>query len=328
MNTNRYQNPVRQAESYDGLEHVELDPSAIEELAETLAETDMNVPAWDAPVFPEENASAEDVADFLMVGNSINFAFNDPETGEKFETEYLDIPWSGAFGMWAILNRAMDEGTPVLDPDWLSSLTVEEFSSLTQPSGEVDLPHIESRVENLNSLGEFMNERNLDSFQTLFENHDELHGGFIDELTECEAYQDERTYRGDTISFNKRAQLAVTMVYDRLHHHGSQEWATFDDMGSLTLFADYGIPAYLNTVGAIEYSGDLEEAVEQRAEIPENSPEEVEIRIATIKVGSLIRDLLESRYGMEVGIPELDYTLWELRQEAETNEHHTITDAY
>lgn len=328
MSTNRYRNPVRKAESYDELEHVELNPEAIEDLAETLSETEMEVPAWDAPVFPDEDSPTEEVVDFLMVGNAINFAFNDPETGEKFETEYLDIPWAGSFGMWAVLSRAMDQEVPVLDSEWLSSVTIEQFTELTEPSGNVELPHTETRVQNLNLLGEFMQERDLDTFQTLFEDHTELHGGFIDDLTQCEAYQDKRTYRGETILFNKRAQLTVTMVYDRLNYHGDKEWASFEDMDSLTLFADYGIPAYLNTAGAIEYSPSLDKAVEDRGEIPENSAEEVEIRIATIKVGSLLRDLLKSRYDQEIGVPKLDYTLWELRQEAETNEHHTITAAY
>lgn len=326
MQTN--QNPVRKAESYNEMSHVQLNDSAIEDLAETLAEKEMEVPAWDAPVFPDEDASTADVVDFLMIGNSINFAFNDPDTGEKFETEYLDIPWKGAFGMWAILSRAMDDGVPVLNPDWLSSLTIEEFSDLTQPSGNVDLPHIANRVKNLNQLGDFMLHRDIDTFQTLFEEYDVLHGGFIDDLVQCGAYQDERTYKGDTVPFNKRAQLAVTMVYDRLHYHGNQEWATFEDIDSLTLFADYGIPAYLNTVGAIEYSPELEQTIENQDEIPEDSPEEVEIRLATVQVGSILRDLLESQHGVSVGIPELDYTLWELRQEAETNEHNTLTDSY
>jgi len=308
-----------------------VNEAEVEDLAETLANSQLEIPAWDAPVFPDEDASSETVVDFLMVGNAINFAFNDPSTGQKFETEYLDFGgWKGSFGMWAMLKREMDRGVPILDPSVLSQMTVDQFSDLIRPRGQADLPHVEKRVQNLNDLGAFMEDNGLESFQALFESHDSLHGeeGLITTLTECAAYQDERTYRGDSIVFNKRAQLAVTMVYDRMYIHNDHEWANFDDMDSLTIFADYGIPAYLNTVGAIEYSSSLTEAVRNNTEIPENSTEEVEIRIATVQVGSMLRDILESEHNQTVGVPELDYALWELRQEANTNAHQTITDSY
>lgn len=324
-------NPVREVEHYSGLENVSVNREAIDALAEELASEDqLEIPSWTAPVFPEEDAPPETVVDFLMVGNTLNFAFNDPETGEKFGTEYIGDEWNGAFGMWAMLKRELDRGTPILEPEWLSSVTVDELVEISEPFEGKSLPHPEMRVKNLNSLGEFMSENGLDTFKTLFEETSVLHGqnGLINTLTECEAYQDERTYRGDTIVFNKRAQLAVTMVYDRLFDHSGYEWAKFTDVDSLTIFADYGIPAYLNTVGAIEYSQDLEEKIQSNTEISENSPEEVEIRIATVQVGSLLRDILEEEHNRYVGVPELDYALWERRQEADTNAHQTVTDSY
>lgn len=331
MLENRSMNPVREVEHYTDLENVSLNREAIDALAEELASEDqLEIPSWTAPVFPEEDAPSETVVDFLIVGNALNFAFNDPENGKKFGTEYMGTEWTGAFGMWAMLKRELDRGTPILESEWLSNVTVDELVESSEPFEGKSLPHPELRVQNLNSLGEFMSEKGIDTFQTLFKESSILHGqtGLINTLTECEAYQDERTYRGDTIVFNKRAQLAVTMVYDRLFDHSGYKWANFTDMGSLTIFADYGIPAYLNTVGAIEYSQDLEQKIQSNTELPENSTEEVEIRIATVQVGSLLRDIIEAEYDQYVGVPELDYALWERRQEADTNSHQTVTDSY
>lgn len=136
------ENPVREnIESVEELNHIELNENNVSKVVEDILE-EVEIPEWDAPVFPED---PHVFTSFILVGNTINFAFNNPDTGEKYATEYMDIEWSGAFGMWATLHRAIyQEEKPVLDPEWLSDVTVSEFEEMTDPVG-TEMPYIEKK---------------------------------------------------------------------------------------------------------------------------------------------------------------------------------------
>lgn len=324
-----YENTVRQdVKSIDNEEmtHVELNEGEIENVVSQILDNAM-IPEWDAPVFPEDE---NNFAELMVVGNAINFAFNDPDTGEKYSTNYFDVEWDGSFGMWATLHRAMFQyKVPVNDPEWLMNVSVSEFEELTEPV-EVDMPYIEKRVDNLNSLGEYFVESRYNRIKSIFTEFNNLYGsdGLVEELAHTEAYKDVRDYKNNTVRFDKRLQLCMAMVYDRVYHHNSLEWGNFEDIDKMTIFADYGIPAYLASEDLIEYSPELQSKIDNNKKIPENSKEEVEIRLATVNMGERIQDYIYENKNIFISVPELDYALWSLRKEAETNEHLTPTDSY
>ncbi|MCL5009441.1 MAG: hypothetical protein M1433_00440, partial [Candidatus Parvarchaeota archaeon] len=69
--------------------NVEINYKKIEELSYNYSKEDLQLPAWDAPVFPEKLNN--ETIDFILLGNSINFAFNDFKTGEKYIHEYKGV---------------------------------------------------------------------------------------------------------------------------------------------------------------------------------------------------------------------------------------------
>jgi len=78
----------------------------------------------------------------------------------------------------------------------------------------------------------------------------------------------------------------------------------------------------------LEYSDSLQEQINNNKLIPENSNEEVEIRAATVISGELIQKQIKKQTGMKVGMVVLDYLLWQMRNDANTNAHITETTAY
>mmetsp|Transcript_15507 Transcript_15507/g.19209 ORF Transcript_15507/g.19209 Transcript_15507/m.19209 type:complete len:154 (+) Transcript_15507:382-843(+) len=114
-----------------------------------------------------------------------------------------------------------------------------------------------------------------------------------------------------TIQFHKRAQLLASML-------NSDSIAVFTNMDSLTVFADYRIPQLFRHLGIIKYSEYLSGLVDKQQEIKNGSPEEVEIRAATIYASELLRACLEERLKSDLDSSQtvqmtnarLDYYLW------------------
>jgi hypothetical protein len=312
--------------SVEDIDHVSIEKDNIDNVCDKLSNMETDVPKWDAPVFPDSDS--EDFVDFLALGNSINFCFNDPVSGKKYETEYNGVNWSGSFGMWASLYREYTKNKNILSSDWMKNLTLEEFEDITEPV-DVSMPINQLRVWNINNLGKFLESLEYKSFKSLFEDNDSLFsGGLVDILSNTKAFKDTRYYRDNMLRFDKRNQLFCTMVYDRFYYHNGEEWANFDDIDKLTIFSDYGIPAYLNSKNVLNYSDTLQNYINNCKILPEGCEEEVEIRVATVLSGDIIYERLNNEYGMDIGYPELDYCLWKLRKEASTKEHITLTDSY
>src|SRR3989344_8387510 len=105
-------------------EAVRINKEKLDEYVEIWTREDLPIPDWRMPVYTE--ADDDTLVQFLGIGNALNYCFSDSKTKQKYETEYLEKRWSGAFGMWASLKRALDEGVPILDAKFLSKLAFDE----------------------------------------------------------------------------------------------------------------------------------------------------------------------------------------------------------
>lgn len=325
-------NPVRQGSEMvmEGETYVQFRENKVPEFCQYIVDNyEFEMADWDAPVFPSVNDhSIEEVVDFFVVGNSVNYCFNNLETGEKFAHEFMGNNWDGAFGMWASLMGEFQTNNRLLDSEYLKVIDEEEVADIFEPCNGVEIPMLESRVESLQSVGELIEEVG-GTFWNLFDDQTvNLYGddGVVSTLAEADAYEDARLYGGDIVRFDKRAQLAVSMLYGKLHT--TQYEFEIEDMKEFTVFADYGIPAGLASHGVIEYGDTLSQKIESQEVIPENSPEEVEIRSATVVAVDKISEYLDQNFDVPTKMPVLDYVLWCMRREADTNVHLTETTAY
>lgn len=61
-------------------------------------------------------------------------------------------------------------------------------------------------------------------------------------------------HQGERVSFYKRAQILVADTWSVLEGKGD---GCFDDISSITMFADYRLPQVLVHLGALKYSKEL-----------------------------------------------------------------------
>lgn len=328
-------NPTKEVVSrlVDNLDSVTVNTEQVNQFADEHAGGEFELPSWDAPVFPEvgENFTNEDVVDFFVVGNALNFCFNNPETGQKFQASRNGMEFDGAFAMWLCLYHEQTDGRiDFLDPEELKEINLDDFNRVFASSNNVEMPLKKERVKFLNQVGDGMSEVGgsfaeliSDGTVSAFDDGD----GFVENLIDVtgDAYSDTRTYLAENVPFNKRAQLATMMLHGFFQ---DDEFFTLEDTDNLTIPADYGVPNTLRSLGILEYDPELATMIDDGNPLHENSVYEVEIRIATVYAGELLCEELNDRMNADIEIPRLDYYLWSLRRDTEHPEHLTVTTAY
>ena len=330
--------PVRESvfEVLGELEHVHLHEDKIKSVAERWVDEEFELPRWKAPVFPDETnhgTDVEDVINFFFVGNSINFAFRDFETGEKFVAVYDDVEWSGAFGMWACLKREYENGTPILSGSYLASLSREDVCSLFNPADGKEIPLLEERHKILNNIGKQLENKYSGYFHNLTHPRSKLFAegeGIVDCLVnDFPSFDDTHTMQTQDgltkIHLYKRAQLAPAMVYTRFY---DTDYFELEDPESLTIFADYNLPNVLRHLNIIEYDRELATAIDEGIVLDSGSREEMEIRVATVAGADLLLEELNKLRDIPVYAPHLDYRLFKIRDEVDDPVHKTRTTDY
>lgn len=311
--------------------YVTIDTQKIDILAEKYAQEELPLPNWDAPVFlPDTNF---DTIDFFFAANSINFLFTDFETKEKYTTTYQEKEWKGAYGMWAAMKKAFENDKPITDGHYLKNLTVQAAEQIFE--GNMRMPLLEERVKILNEVGKKLSDSYDGRFhQFLMNAGKKLYNegnGVVERLVKEFPSFDDSTKIGENIArFDKRAQLLVSMIYSRFYN--TLGWELFEDIGELTVFADYVLPKTLRDLSILHYQNSLAERVDSGGLILANSQEELEIRASTLHASDyLLKGINKTRIKegtYPITAMHLDNKLWTESRGKKGNHHFTKTTAY
>lgn len=305
--------------------YVRLDLDTLKKKAAELTPEQLTPANWKFPHYIDEDSKK--TIDFFMVANSINFLFFDPQSGDKYKTTFNGKEYSGADAMIAGIKRAMQEGVPILDADFLANVSREQMSHIFR--GNFELPLLDERTAIFHEVGEVLRDKYQGSFANLAEAAGGRafdHGnGMVERLT-----TDFPSFRDSSpggATFNKRAQLAVGMLHSRLDGSGIFHCPDVDE---LTVFADYQLPRGLRAMGVLQYEPELAKKVDKGEEIGRNSAMEQELRAWTIVAAELLREELKKRpEHAALDARGLDSFLWmQARQDKNSRPHVTVTTAY
>lgn len=295
------------AESVD----VHTDPERIAAVAQWMAYEELPLPQY-LGGFPV-SGGREQIIDFTMTAASIDFAFTDFGTGEKFEVDYLGARWSDSDALFACLHRALETGIPVLDGHFLSQITEEQLGGILR--GSITIPMLDERAEILRQVGEVLVREFGGSFTGLIDAAEgRLHSvdgtGIVDLLTSrIPRFDDVSPYGEHRVRFDKLAQLAVWMVHTSL---GGQSGFPLADLDQMTAFADYIVPVGLEVLGVLRYSDGLAAAITAGRIVERDSPQEVEIRAHTVHAVALLTEAINRirPAGRQVVMAQVDARLW------------------
>jgi len=249
-------------------------------------------------------------AEWLFIVDTVNHCFWPEVNSPRWEVTYGTEILSGYWALAASLKRALEQGVTIHRAQTLASLDARTLALIFRGRGII--PLFEERLDNLREAGRVLIERFQGSFLHVLE---EARGSALDLVLllakNFPSFNDIAVYQGETIHFYKRAQL---LALDLWCTFGGTSWGRFVDLHELTAFADYKLPQVLRHLGIISYTPELAERIDSLTPLPAGSPEEVEIRAATVwSVEWLGRALVER--GLRATSAQLDNWLWNLGQQ-------------
>lgn len=282
----------------DHARSVAIDQNAVDALAARLAGQGVEAPEW--RVWPHWWDASDRAADYALVLDALNFCFWAAPGEQRWRVQFEGQTLDGYWALAACLRRALDAGTPLLDPGYLAE--IDEAAVRTLFAGEAEIPMLAERVANLREVGQ-----GLRAVGGSFASMVRAAGGsgetLVSEIVRrFPSFDDVATYDGEPVRLYKRAQILVSDLHGIYAGTGL---GAFSDLDRLTAFADYKIPQVLREAGILVYAADLANTIEQQQLIPPGDPREVEIRAAAVWGCELIRRALEPLRAFEV-----DWLLW------------------
>ena len=269
--------------------------------------------------------STEDKLQLDFAYNAANFCYWGYPHAQWF-IEHQGREVHGAYGMKAAFNRALEKGTPLLDPSFLENLTEGDLAKIVKGGGYLLL--FDKRLEFLRQFGRVLNAKYDGKATNVVEAAKGDAIRLVDELTSnSPCYDDSVDYDGNRVLFHKRAQLLTHNVHTLLQKQGKGLARTTE----LTALADYKVPQILRHVGILEYSPTLVAKIDAMVPIQAGSQEEVEIRAFTLEACERMVGILRQRHS-SLEVIDLDHWLYHKSKEPGMQNskpyHRTLTTAY
>lgn len=300
---------------------VSIVAEAVERTADELARTPFQAPSW--RVWPHFWNEAERTATYVLLLDALNFCFwGEPRWRVAYAGQSLDGYWALA----AALRRAIDAGEPVLEADFLAEMDRPRLEWLLRGEGALQL--MDARLRHVQEVGRVLGARYAGSFLRFIQAQGQ---GSATRLVRAlvrdfPSFDDVAAYGGRPVRFYKRAQLLASDLHGAF---GGQGPGALAELDQLTAFADYKLPQVLRGLGLLAYQPELAATIDTLQPLQPGSPEEVEIRAATVWAVELLRRALAAR-GLRLRAFELDWYLWSLGQGRQWPHpyHRTLTTAY
>ncbi|OON14111.1 g-patch domain protein [Opisthorchis viverrini] len=238
---------------------------------------------------------------------------------QQYQVLFNQKVHTGYWALCAAVNRAVEEGFDLLDPNTYQHVTEAQLKRIFRSVGNVEIPLFAERLRLLRESGKTLVRDFGGSFKNVVQMCERSAFKLLDVLCEhFPSFKDTAIYEGQQVSFLKRAQLLVGELWLCFNGQGV---GAFDDIDKITAFADYRVPQVLFYYGAVSYSDKLLDVIRTGELIPNGSQLEVEIRGATIHAVQLIvqkvKDLLAEAGHLKTPCNAIlaDNYLWTFRRE-------------
>lgn len=303
----------------DNSHFVKINKNKIDELSKNMPI--VNDEHWIkyAP-FDISKLNEEKIANYLLVMHSVGFSF---WGNLKWTINCNDENYDGSFGLMAALDKAMKNGYPILDYNYLCDISEQDFDKILE--GNVRIPLFYERLEFLRGTAKVIKDKFDGNFLNVINdvNSDENLLNIIVNNFTC--FKDKSPYKGENVFFYKKAQLIVSDIFRLI----SKDIHKINDISKLTACADYKIPQVLRALKILEYSDELSTKVDNKIQVEKDSEMEVEIRANTIWAIEKIKNNVMNRF-KDITSIQINDGLWVQSQKNSNIKpyHLTRTTAY
>ncbi len=271
----------------------------------------------------DSTSDTESDIQLIFVETCVNFCFWPDKDNPKWEVEWPKGNKAGGwYGLVNCFKRALAEEVPVLDAGYLAEISTDDAKNIFRGENNTDIPLLTKRVKDLREAGLVLMQKFGGRFSNALEeaNYDavELVGLIVREFP---SFRDISLLDGKEIFFLKRAQICPNDL-----DYALRKTKPITRLNELTAFADYKLPQILRMFDILEYESGLAEKVDSMTEIPHDSREEIEIRVASVWAVELLRRKIGT---LTAG--NIDNVLWLLSQDIQSEAkpyHRTRTIFY
>jgi len=269
--------------------------------------------------------------DWVFFLDALNFSFWNFSSGNhrQYVVTYKGVTYTGYLAFCAATCRTLDSGIPLTAPSFYATITKEKLDSFLMGDDSVPCPLIKERVACLHEIANVLKEKYDNTFvncikqcETPGDNKAQNLLTLIRDEFPCFRDEGEIEVSGSNtkVSFLKRAQILISDLWSLFEGKGL---GRFDDISTLTMFADYRVPQSLQYFGAFKYSEELLKELNKSEHIMEHgSIFEIEIRGCSIEAVSRITKKAQEKLKAEnspmwqhLNDVAVDYFLWGFRRE-------------
>lgn len=283
---------------------VHINHDAIERAADALIATRAESPAWNYEYHFFDGG--ERTVNYIFLLDTLNFCFwGKPKWGITYQGKRLDGYWALA----AALKRALENHPHFAEAEFLARLDPRDLARVLR--GNTPIPLFTERWRQARELGTLLCEH-WGGYATTFVADARGDAPRLAQMLadNFASFNDVAVYEQREVRFFKRAQILVADLWGAF---GGAAWGAFDHLDTLTAFADYKLPQILRAWKILHYAPSLARRVDAQIELAAGSPEEIEIRAATLWAVELLRDAL-ARRGRQLWSIHVDWILWQASQ--------------
>ncbi|KAI8069348.1 hypothetical protein BC940DRAFT_236848 [Gongronella butleri] len=264
--------------------------------------------------------------DWIFLVDLLNFSFwSDLDEADRttphpdrFAITYKGTAYTGYWSLCAAINRALDDGIPVTNAEYLATASPEELAHLFRSDTKEKVPMLEERVQLMKEAGQTLCKYFDGSFTRCLQLANQSASALLDLLLEhFPSFRDVHEFKGRKVFILKRAQILIADIWACFD---GESYGQFNDIDSITMFADYRVPQALYHLGLLKYSPALISKLQGRENLSSGCQLEVEIRGNSIWAVELARQSIVRRYpGTHINAILIDFYIWDLAKEIQND---------
>ncbi|KAG1780522.1 hypothetical protein EV702DRAFT_724823 [Suillus placidus] len=286
---------------------------------------------------------------WIFLISSLNFSFWSEKEGrpDRYGVEWR-TSWSsetmtvhtGYWSLVAALNRALEEGIPIIDPRFYSSEILCPDSLIAHvfraaPQSAESMPLLNERLAIMREVGAILcNDDFGGSYLGFLEAFQRRHANqgtaldLVQFITDSfPSFRDERMFNGRRVYFWKRPQILVAETWASFYPenpytpHPIFPGPSGAHISTLTMFADYRVPQILHHMRILTYPQSLKHDLRTGTYLEAGSIEEMSLRAASIVAVERIRsEMMRCGSDWEASCVLIDFYLWDLAQRLQGGE--------
>jgi len=297
-------------------DHVKINDEGVEKCAqEILKRVNDKRLSLSLKLYKDSGVHPLDIEDkdieWVFVVSALNFSFWEEPGDKPYLVTYKGKTHHGYMSMCAAINRCLDQGVNLTEPKVYGNITEDQLNCYLMGDNAVPIPMLKERLQCLHDIAQVLNDKYAGKFANCLRECSSAQELLKRTVEEFPCFDDSHFYKAKKLAIHKRAQILVADLWQLFEGKGLCQ---FEDINSISMFADYRVPQSLLYFGAFSYSDELMTYLKSDRHMESGDPKEVEIRGCSIEATERIVKRV-NELSVPINSIQVDNFLWGFRRE-------------